>query len=294
MKIKKTKIFSFIILLSLSIPFVFNISNTIKAMNDDPLGVKIIDFDAGRGMIAAIDEEGQAYFCNTADYKAGHLTLEKTCSIIKDTDGEPLKNIVMVRVPDNSGEINSDILLVRNDGEVFFSGTNGNLNGELGIGNKNPINTSRGVAAQVGLNLNSYNVKDISIKTGAYMLILTENGDIYGSGAAYHGTMGTGAAPSEYTTLTKANISNVKKMQLSEVGSVIAVKEDGTVWGWGTAVFDGQTMRTEVHSPIQINDSNGNPLQNVVSVWAEHSTNAYSSNGLAYLIENNGSRTNGC
>ena len=215
MNIKKTKVISFTILFCLSMPFIFNISNIVKADNkDEPIGAKIIDFDAGRGGMTAIDEEGQAYYCNTADYKNGHLTLEKTCSIIKDTNGEPLKNIVMVRMAENTSEINKDILLVRNDGEVFFSGTNGNLWGEFGIGNKNPINTSTGVAAQVGLNLSSYNVKDISIRTGAYMLILTENGDIYGSGAAYHGTMGTGAAPSEYTTFTKANISNVKKMQI--------------------------------------------------------------------------------
>ena len=66
MKRKKLRLISFIMALSLSIPFIFNISNIIKAdASSSSDGVKIVDYVAGSSNLVALDEDGHVFVCSS-------------------------------------------------------------------------------------------------------------------------------------------------------------------------------------------------------------------------------------
>jgi len=116
------------------------------------------------------------------------------------------------------------ITILKNDGTLWTSGLNNY--GQLGLGNT----TNRATFSQIGIT----NVKEVD--AGNYFIIALKNdGTVWGWGAngvGSQGWLGNGTT-TDSSGPTQSGIIGVTHIT---VGSehTLAIKADGTVWGWGT------------------------------------------------------------
>ncbi|OKP92288.1 hypothetical protein A3842_02435 [Paenibacillus sp. P3E] len=135
-------------------------------------------------------------------------------------------------------------------------------------------------------------VKDFSIGEDG-INVLTEDGIVYTSGLNTYGELGIGKTPkTKQLTPAIVNINDVIQVSRGETHSLV-LKKDGTVWSWGVnsygPVGDGTTVNAMY--PVQVLDSNSQPLQDIVVVNADgRSSVAVNSAGVVYSW---GRNTNG-
>lgn len=153
---------------------------------------------------------------------------------------------------------------IKQNGTLWSWG--GNYYGQLGLGN----NTSTAVPTQVG---SSSEWKDISI-SGALTFALKTNGTLWACGSNSYGQLGNGTNINENSLIQIVPGSLWEKISTACWGqSVMGVKTDGTLWGWGSN-FSGNLgfgNTVSVNIPIQVGSDNN---------WKEVGANGSYSIGL--------------
>lgn len=107
------------------------------------------------------------------------------------------------------------------------------------------------------------------ISAGAiHNLVIDADGDVWSWGSTSNGILGIGdTGRDKYRLPTKIeDLSNVIAVSASDTSS-LALKEDGTVWAWGTKLGDGRRY-SESDVPVQVPG-----LENVVSISTGYSHN---------------------
>lgn len=130
------------------------------------------------------------------------------------------------------------------DGEGTLWGCGDNSCGQLGIGRKTTyLDTTDGSTSIEEPQKISENVVhvDASNFSGSFTIFLTEDGKLYGMGANMNGLMGMDV-PEEVNYLWNPNntTADLPVLLMEDVryarcgmGSIVALKEDGSVWCWG-------------------------------------------------------------
>lgn len=113
--------------------------------------------------------------------------------------------------------------MVDQNGQLWGCGHNGL--GQLMLKTTSPYSTTP-------LKLDKVNsIKKVAGASSSFQAILTESGDLYLWGNNEHGYLGIGTAGGYYANPYLV-MSNVQDVAMGD-GFTIAVKQDGTVWGWG-------------------------------------------------------------
>ncbi|MCR2805246.1 invasin domain 3-containing protein [Paenibacillus soyae] len=104
-----------------------------------------------------------------------------------------------------------------------------------------------------------------------YSLALKNDGTVWGWGQNDYAQLGDGTQTEQEAlavqTIDSSNAPLTDIVQISAGGETsLAVKSDGTVWGWGSSVFDNLGdigLNTRSYKAIQMMQSPGNPLTGV-------------------------------
>lgn len=220
------------------------------------------EVSAGRYFTLALKNDGTvwAYGKNSK----GQLGIGSTEDSLIPKQVLGLENIVKI----DSSEFNGAAL--DSDGYLWVWGEG--AFGQLGQGNK--INQTSPVLYPV------YNVKDFSIgDTG--INVVDQDGDVFTSGLNTSAQLGIGnTSPTTVLEPVMVNISDVKQISRGKTHT-LALKEDGSVWGWGInnygQIGDGTT--TNAKFPVQVLGPDYSPLSNVSYVHAESHSMAIKSDG---------------
>ena len=158
--------------------------------------------------------------------------------------------------------------IIKQDGALW--GTGGNNTGQLGMGTTqygyfSPVHISPGTTWK-------------HISSTAHTYGIRTNGTLWGWGLNDSGQMGNGSCcNNQLSSIQIGNASDWKQVESALIGSGLAIKEDGTLWGWGgnSARLVGPTSTQVVNYPTQ----NG-----TASNWSYLSVGAVHAMGL----KNNG------
>lgn len=119
-----------------------------------------------------------------------------------------------------------------------------------------------------GTNKNRYNPVQVDISdvkaiavSNTFMLALKNDGTVWGWGVDLGGSLGKGYLTKIWTPMQINGIDNVVKIATGASGQCFAIKNDGTVWAWGTNEFGelGLGNTTDERAsimPTQVNISN--------------------------------------
>ena len=180
------------------------------------------------------------------------------------------------------------VLAIKNDGSLWTWGT-----GQSGaLGNMSTIGTSSPV--QLGT-LTDWSI----ISTGVYSsMAIKTNGTLWAWGENSRGQLGDGTVINRSSPVQIGTLSNWSKIScgdndgnLSDPQHTLAIKTDGTLWGWGTnssgQIGDGTNVSKS--SPVQIGTRND---------WSEISANRDNSifidnSGYLYSAGANTNNSNG-
>ncbi|MGK4567408.1 RCC1 domain-containing protein [Flavobacterium sp. 3HN19-14] len=142
-------------------------------------------------------------------------------------------------------------LAIKEDGTLWAWGFN--QFGQLGDGTEN----NSVVPVQVGTS-NDWKMVNAG---GAFSMAIKNNGTLWGWGYNYSGQLGLGTSGEGslyYTTPQQVGTLNTwKTVSADSGGSTLALKNDGTLWGWGTTIgimpsYGADTVAT----PTQIGTDN--------------------------------------
>ncbi|MGN0106444.1 MAG: RCC1 domain-containing protein [Hominilimicola sp.] len=95
-------------------------------------------------------------------------------------------------------------------------------------------------------------VKQITFGTYSSSYILKKDGTLYGSGRNYCYALGDGTNEDKTTP-----VKIMEDVVLVGAGSeyALALKSDGTLWGWGDPMFFGQESGSKIKTPVKIYDN---------------------------------------
>lgn len=164
--------------------------------------IKVKDVWAGATNTWVVDTENRVWACGTnetGELGQGNMQYYDGYIQIKQLDGSLIEKIEM-----SKNEKYGSTIVKYTDGRVF--GTGYNSYGGLGIGNTNHQTSF--------IELSSYdskflNAKDI-INQGIYCYVLTQSGDLYGTGYNAEGALGLGDTISrKELTFIKSNIKDI-------------------------------------------------------------------------------------
>jgi alpha-tubulin suppressor-like RCC1 family protein len=164
---------------------------------------------------------------------------------------------------------NWHVLAQKTDGSLWGWGLNSNSN--LGNGDMNDQYSPIPI-------LNSSNTQSFIANYGA-IFVLKTNGSLWACGGNYHGELGIGGSASITYILTQLGSSTNWSKIASGDFFTIALKTDGTLWGWGQndgSQMGNNTCCTDQTTPIQIGTATD---------WKEV---AASKSRAAYAIKTNG------
>ena len=203
--------------------------------------------DVGSGVVLTMRSNGEAWArgggrqmgTSSATSNLGRVLIETRNPVV------PLDNVVSVAV----GSFHS--LAVRGDGSVWSWGRN-NM-GQLG--RNTPGEDAPRPALIPGL---AWGAREV-VAVASHSLVLMENGTVRGFGQNSSGQLGNGTtAMIQESPVQVLNLNNVIALDTSNNHSV-AVRGDGTVWGWGRngsgVLGDGTT--TDSHVPVQVQGLSG-------------------------------------
>lgn len=174
-------------------------------------------------------------------------------------------------------------MVLRDDGTVIAFGLNGR--GQLGNGTLN----SSSVPTTVSLN---DSIVDIAVGWSSSYAI-SANGDLWAWGSNRVGQLGTGApvGNSEYSSLpVKVSIDSVVMIR-TENYSTLALRQDGTVWAWGSNASGqlGNGTQNDENLPVRVQG-----LDSIVEVGMASGVglaidvngNVYSWGGVGFTLGN--------
>ena len=139
-------------------------------------------------------------------------------------------------------------LALKNDGSVWAWGYNNN--GQLG----NNTQTNRYTPVQVLGEKGEGYLKDIIyISAGEYYSIaVNKKGEVYSWGNNNNGQLGDGTVVTRHTPVkAKANLTGVIQVA-SKYNHTVALKSDGTVWGWGYNAYGQLSDNTMTNRTIPV------------------------------------------
>jgi hypothetical protein len=150
------------------------------------------------------------------------------------------------------------------DGTVYGSGQN--MAGELGLGSGVPQTSTfqplPGLSNVIQLAINGEG------NLSAYVVAVDQSGHVFAAGTNRDGEMGNGS-PSNTNQVTFARVPNLDSVVSVAAGDghVLALKNDGTVWAWGSNSYgqlgDGTTY--DKASPLQVSFPAGTRLVGVAA-----------------------------
>ncbi|WP_233165896.1 RCC1 domain-containing protein [Archangium sp. Cb G35] len=177
----------------------------------------VVSVAAGRVFSLALERDGTVWSWGNNDY--GQLG-----------DGTTARRLTPVRVPGLADVVSiaasgSHCLAVRRDGSVWAWGAN--FYGQLGDG----TTTHRLTPVRVpGLT----NVVAVSTASITFSLALRGDGTVWAWGENYTGQLGDGTTAQRLTPVRVSGLTNVAAISAGHSGFSLALKRNGTVWGWGS------------------------------------------------------------
>lgn len=212
---------------------------------------------------------------------------------VKDVSGANyLENIESITAgPGNS-------LAIHNDGTVWAWGTN--RAGQLGNGNTISSSLPRQVRGFAGEEYLS-GVKSVSLSSFiydyvGYVVALRSDGAILAWGSNQYGQLGDGTFDSSLEPLRVISgsgdgiLSGIEQVAAG-AEHTLALKEDGTVWAWGSGESGalGDQSIVDATFPVQVKDSQGTGyLSDIVAIAAGNLFSlALSNNGTVWAWGNN-------
>jgi alpha-tubulin suppressor-like RCC1 family protein len=143
-------------------------------------------------------------------------------------DGTVISKPTPIQVPGLSGIVavaagDRHSLALKNDGTVWAWGSNGN--GQIGDG----TNTGRQSPVQV---IQLSGVVGISAGVG-FSVALKSDGTVWAWGVNSAGQLGDGTNVQKLSPVQVAGLTNVQYITAGPATHTLALKTDGTVWGWG-------------------------------------------------------------
>ena len=162
------------------------------------------------------------------------------------------------------------------DGTVYGAGQN--MAGELGLGSA--VSQTSTFQPLPGLS----NVIQVAINgegnLSAYVVAVDQSGHVFAAGNNQDGEMGNGS-PSSTKQVTFAQVPNLGSVKSVAAGDshILAVKNDGTVWAWGSNSYGqlGDGTTNDNATPLQVSFPAGTQLVGVAAGFS-HSM-ALDSNG---------------
>ncbi|MBO7744465.1 hypothetical protein I8J29_09680 [Paenibacillus sp. MWE-103] len=189
--------------------------------------------------------------------EAGGMTIESTAT--STASGKLFADAVQIDSGDRS------VYAVKSDGSLWAWGGG---YGSIGNGATTPAYSP----VQVHIN----HVKEVS---GGYRhsLLLQDDGSVWAFGGNEHGQLGNGQQSSAIAT-QPIQVTGLTDMKMVSAGDnhSLALKNDGTVWGWGGNEFGqlGDDSRKNALNPVQVKG-----LPSIVSIAAGMYTSAALGNG---------------
>ena len=176
-------------------------------------------------------------------------------------------------------------ILVKNDGTVWAAGVN-NSWGQLGFGDFN----DRLSFTQVTIDANGKAINDVIQVACSHAhnhYILRSDGTVWGTGGNQHGQLGTNdTSYATYFTKATTNNSNIKKIiaygsyYSTYQGSLLCLKNDGTVWACGNNIY-GQLGTGDTNNSLTLKKVISS---NVKDISAAHfSAAAVKNDGTVYF-----------
>jgi len=266
--------------MSIGIQLIYNDDNRLSAAVDDNGREKIVDFDVmgetiGDQSIIAATETGRLYY-------SGGRTLSPTMlwGLMVDVNGQPLERVTKVvlspEVYSSSSRPYGGGMALRDDNTLYMWGTN--RYGQFGLGTTSMTYTKPFI---VDPKLPG-KITSMLATQNAYFLVM-DNGDVYASGDNTLGQLGDGTYDAT-TTFKKINIDDVKKLTRTIPSTVYALKNDGTIYTWGSSIYDGVKRQSKVNTPTKIHVQNGiDYFTDVVDINANLSNK--STPALAVLVQ---------
>jgi alpha-tubulin suppressor-like RCC1 family protein len=198
---------------------------------------------------------------------------------------------------DANANQNNCIALVLDNGTYKTYGWGYNTNGQLGIGST----TNQSSPVEI-VPLRGRRIIALSSWESLTMMV-TDNGQVWGAGYNWHGTLGIGNEVSPISTISQAKESNtqvvtnavdIKIAWRAGIGiTAFVLKADGTVWAAGTGdsgiLGDGNTAVHERNffQPV-LTYPGAVPLTGIVKIVPQYSTfMALSSEGRVYACGHN-------
>lgn len=191
----------------------------------------------GAGAIAAIRSDGTLWFCGTNANGQGGLGHNTNVTVF--TQVGSASNWASV-------SIFNHLLAIKADGTLWACGFGAQA--RTGFGNQTSTNT----LAQVGSATNW----SIAVATSAQSFGLRSNGELYSWGGESLGVLGLGPLLDYVGTPTRIGSATWTSFSANN-RVVLAIKPDGTLWGWGSdSSFDyyplGAGVGNYVTEPMQL------------------------------------------
>jgi len=215
-----------------------------------------------------VKSDGTLWAMGANNYgQLGDGTTTNRASIVqvKDSSGVPVTNVIAVA----AGDAHS--LFVKSDGTLWAMGNNND--GQLGDG----TTTNRTSLVQVRDSSGVPVTNVIAVAAGfSHSLFVKSDGTLWAMGYNLYGQLGVGTNGADYTHPVQVTVDSLG-VPVTDVIAVAAgpahnlfVKSDGTLWAMGYNYYGqlGDTTTTTRYAPVQVRDSSGTPVTNVIAVAA--------------------------
>ena len=164
------------------------------------------------------------------------------------------------------------------NGNVYTWGLNDY--GQLGLGNK----TNTKIPTIVPGIFNITKIEGGNKSSYA----ITDEGEVYAWGYNSNGQLGDGTNTIRTSPVKVVNISGIIDISASTTDQTLALKDDGTVWGWGYASL-GALTDVGGSIPKQISTTDGTRMTDISSISSGYYASlAITDNGEVLSIGNNG------
>ena len=211
----------------------------VKGLNGDGLLTDVVAVSVGHSHSLAVKNNGTVYAWGSNN--RGQLGNDSIADMIVPVQVYGLNGIGFLTNVVAVSAGNSHSLALKRDGTVYAWGSNNN--GQLGAGDDVPVggNSFSGVPIQVkGLNGEGVLTNVVAISAGdGYSLALKENGTVYAWGSNSRGQLGNNSTENSDVPVQVSGLEGNEI--LADIVSVsagdghsLAVKQDGTVYVWGS------------------------------------------------------------